>query len=602
MPPRGDDSHADTHAATTAVSTTAPSTGGAPVRPSLSGYDVGEVIGEGGMGEVRSAHDPELGRDVAIKRMRGGEPTADAIERFLREAKIQARLDHPAVVPVYELGRDDAGRPYFTMQRLAGTTLHELLRTRRATPQRMLRAFADVCLAIELAHARGVVHRDLKPANIMLGDYGEVYVLDWGIARVLAERGDAPTPSAQAAADGRTEPGAMLGTLGYMAPEQVRGDADIGGAADIYSLGAILFEILAGTPLHPFGHAAIGSTLAGGLPVPSERAPERAIPPELDAVCTAALAFDPASRPSARELADRVQQYLDGDRDLERRRALAAEHLARARQAARHPELQVEALQLAGRALALDPGSSDAAALVTSLMLAPPRAAEPALEARLREIDLAYSRRSSRLGILSLLAFFAFMPVVLWSGFITPLIGIGSYVVIAALVLFMHFFGGRGGWPLIVSSIGFALIAAFLTRVLGPFIIAPAIIGIIAMALLAQPDLMRRPVLVLTLVVAAFLGPVALEAAGIFESTWSVVDGSIVSRSAIIHIGGLPTKLILIVGNVATIVICGLFSRAISASRREAQRRVEIHAWRLQQLVPVQAPSPSLASGPVRTI
>jgi len=580
---RSRDTDAPTHEAMTAATSPASPTA-APQRPSLPSYELGEVIGRGGMGEVRSARDPLIGRDVAIKRLLGDKPTGEAIEAFMREAKIQARLDHPAIVPVYELGRDDAGNPYFTMKRLAGTTLHELLRTRGATQQRMLRAFVDVCLAIELAHARGVVHRDLKPANIVLGDYGEVYVLDWGIARVLGEH------VVGADLDREGDDGELIGTLGYMAPEQVRGDADVGAAADVYSLGAILFEILAGEPAHPFGNAAVATTLAGDELVPSRRALDRLIPPELDAACSAALAAEPSARPSARQLADRVQDYLDGDRDLERRRALAAEHLARARVAARNPDTQVEALRIAGRALALDPEGSETAALVTSLMLAPPHSSPPALQTRLRDIDIASSRRSARLAIYSLLSLIAFLPVVLWSGFVAPTIGVVAYVVVGALLLFIRWFGGGGGRQLYVTMIGFVLIGAFLTRVMGPFILAPAIIGIIALGLLAQPDLMRRPGLVLTLLVGSFVAPIVLEAAGVLAPTWSVTGESVISRSAIIHIGGLPTTLILIVGNMATIVIAGLFSRSMSTSRREAQRRVEIHAWRLQQLVPLEAP------------
>src|SRR5262249_50219099 len=136
-------------------------------RLSLANYQVSETIGVGGMGEVLLARDPRIGRDVAIKRVRGGEPASDLVERFLREAKIQARLDHPAIVPVYELGNDGAGRPYFTMKRLAGKTLLAHLAAGGDSLQRTLRAFVDVCLAIDFAHDRGVVHRDLKPANIM---------------------------------------------------------------------------------------------------------------------------------------------------------------------------------------------------------------------------------------------------------------------------------------------------------------------------------------------------------------------------------------------------------------------------------------------------
>src|SRR5262249_42189777 len=132
----------------------------------FAGYEVRELLGRGGMGEVLLAYDDAIGRDIAIKRMRRADASDEAEGRFLPEAKIQARLQHPAIVPVHELGRAADGRPYFTMKRLAGVTLEEL---RGGPLQRLLRAFVDVCLAIEFAHERGVIHRDIKPTNIMLG-------------------------------------------------------------------------------------------------------------------------------------------------------------------------------------------------------------------------------------------------------------------------------------------------------------------------------------------------------------------------------------------------------------------------------------------------
>src|SRR5262245_40087134 len=223
------------------VPDSSPRSDGAPTRLSLPNYSVGDVIGKGGMGEVLLARDPEIGRDVAIKRMVDGASPA-LLARFMREAKIQARLEHPAIVPVHELGRDAEGRPYFTMKRLTGTTLHEVLQRPPRLPE-LLRTFVDVCLAIGFAHARGVVHRDLKPANIMVGDFGEVYVLDWGLARVTAEADEPRSSDDLAAADGLTQAGAMLGTPGYMAPEQVRDAGLVGPAADVYALGCLLFEI-----------------------------------------------------------------------------------------------------------------------------------------------------------------------------------------------------------------------------------------------------------------------------------------------------------------------------------------------------------------------
>src|SRR5688572_14723008 len=159
---------------TEAIGVAETSAGSVPASMRASGADiparyiVGKELGAGGMGEVLLARDQQIERDVAIKRMRVT-ATPAAVARFVREAKIQGRLDHPAIVPVHELATDPEGRPFFVMKRLTGTTLADLLVS--PTPpsrQKLLRAFADVCLAIEFAHARGVIHRDLKPANIML--------------------------------------------------------------------------------------------------------------------------------------------------------------------------------------------------------------------------------------------------------------------------------------------------------------------------------------------------------------------------------------------------------------------------------------------------
>src|SRR5260221_9713557 len=249
----------------------------------LEGYAFGEVIGKGGLGEVVLAHDLRVGRDVAIKRLHATSPTADEVARFLREARIQARLDHPSVPPVHELGIDPQGRPYFTMKRLAGITLSEMLQQPAPARQRLLRAFADVCLAIEFAHSRGVVHRDLKPSNVMLGDFGDVYVLDWGLSRVV---GEAVAEMISDDIDSLDLKGSeLLGTPGYMSPEQLAKAAEAGRPADIYALGAILFEVLAGEPLHPRGPTALQSTVSGNaVTSPVKRRSDRSVPPELDAL------------------------------------------------------------------------------------------------------------------------------------------------------------------------------------------------------------------------------------------------------------------------------------------------------------------------------
>jgi serine/threonine-protein kinase len=238
--------------------------GVSPVR-----YQMGDLLGEGGMGEVRRCRDLRIGRDVAMKTVREIAADRDFVhDRFLREARVQGQLEHPCIVPVYDLGAREDGTTYFTMKRIRGETLEQILDALRAddpaasarwTRRKLLAAFVTACGAVEYAHSRGVIHRDLKPGNIMLGDFGEVYVLDWGVARVLdgsadpvTERIDAPMPEL-----GRTVEGAVIGTAGYMSIEQLSGVSDLDGRADVYALGAILFELLAWEPLH------VGTTLPG---------------------------------------------------------------------------------------------------------------------------------------------------------------------------------------------------------------------------------------------------------------------------------------------------------------------------------------------------
>ena len=266
------------------------------------------------MGEVRSCTDVRIGREVALKSIRReaahhGEMRA----RFEREARVQGQLEHPSIVPVYDLDLRPDGA-YFTMRRVRGETLEQVIaRLRDGDPayverysrHRLLSAFAQLAQAIAFAHARGVIHRDLKPSNVMLGDYGEVYALDWGLART----GALPEPDVtHVGADLMplgTAVGAVIGTPGYMTPEQAEGASEaLDPRTDVYALGAILFEILTLEPLHRQpAQVALASTVAGVDARPSARAPQRGPPPEFDAVCARACALDPEARhASAREL------------------------------------------------------------------------------------------------------------------------------------------------------------------------------------------------------------------------------------------------------------------------------------------------------------
>jgi eukaryotic-like serine/threonine-protein kinase len=300
----------DATAAMTPAEPASRSSGALPAR-----YRLGSRLGAGGMGEVLLATDQQIGRDVAIKRMRVSSAELEA--RFLREARIQGRLEHPAIVPVHELATDAEGRPFFVMKRVTGTTLADILAegVKPAQRQKLLRSFAEVCLAVEFAHSKGIVHRDLKPANIMLGDFGEVYVLDWGIARVLADTQDDVAVPIQAGPDA-TQVGAVLGTLGYMSPEQLRGQA-IDARSDVFALGCILFEIIGGQPLLPRTYDALEEAFSTVVRRASSRARLRDMAPELVALCIEATRLEVDQRlQTARVLGAGVEKFLDGDRDL----------------------------------------------------------------------------------------------------------------------------------------------------------------------------------------------------------------------------------------------------------------------------------------------
>jgi tetratricopeptide (TPR) repeat protein/tRNA A-37 threonylcarbamoyl transferase component Bud32 len=287
-------------------------------------------LGKGGLGEVFVALDEEVNREVALKEI---QPThagsGDSVARFLLEAEVTGRLEHPGVVPVYGLGRHADGRPYYAMRLIKGETLQDALARfhqadapgrelgeRRLAFRDLLRRFTDVCNAVAYAHSKGVLHRDLKPSNIMLGPFGETLVVDWGLTKVLG------TSEAAVAASGvllpgtsasSTQAGAVVGTPAYMSPEQAAGhNLELTAATDVYSLGAILYALLTGRG--PFSAAAnvytvLGQVRKGHFAPP--RALKRSVPPALEAVCLKAMALTPEARyASAKDLAADVEHWL----------------------------------------------------------------------------------------------------------------------------------------------------------------------------------------------------------------------------------------------------------------------------------------------------
>ena len=256
-------------------------------------YELREEIGRGGMGVVYRAHDRELQRDVALKVLRAGADAGDLARRLHREARVLASLEHPGMVPVHDVGILADGLAFYVMKLVRGRRLDQWAAESPALPER-LRAFDRICETVAFAHAHGVVHRDLKPGNVMLGAFGEVLVMDWGVAKILS---DAPlAPAAASAPEGETAAGTVLGTPGYMAPEQVAGDARaIDARTDVYALGGLLHFLLAGSP-----------PTAGALP--------RATPPPLAAIVQRCLAVARTERyASVIDLAADIRAFLARD-------------------------------------------------------------------------------------------------------------------------------------------------------------------------------------------------------------------------------------------------------------------------------------------------
>ncbi len=586
----------------------------APVAPDAEGgverYAERARLGQGGMGEILLVHDHVIGRDVALKQLKRESPKGR--RRFAREARVQGQLEHPQIVPVYDFGLASAtGAPYFTMKRVRGVSLRDVIArlasgeaaTGRFSRRRLLSAFSQICLAVQYAHERGVVHRDIKPENIMLGDYGEVYLLDWGIAKIGARDSlddSAPGDSDETRVD--TRDGDLLGTIGYMAPEQARGaHAAVDRPADIYALGAILFEILTLKPLHePATLAFMVDRIVEGVEArPSVRAPHVDVAPELEAVCVAATRVRPSERlGSARALNEAIEAYLDGDRDTELRLESARKHAATATAAARRaldgtPEdesaRRAEALREVGRALALDPDHHEALRTLVRLLTTPPRTMPPEVK---KAHGASLEQQTKRAALLGSFVY--------------------AYIV---LNVFLMYRGSVIDWPVFLGGQGL-WVCAFFASVVTTF--RPSYAGVFAMllfgtgacvwstgiisALNGVPSLLaahavlyclvngwRRRLAVLGIVTLGWTVSVVGDWLGLFPKTMTPMNGGFFIHSPVVDLSRVFTTPTIYTSFLAMIVLPATFVGVMRALYSKAELRMRLQAWQLGQLVPDEA-------------
>jgi serine/threonine-protein kinase len=340
-----------------------------------------------------------------------------------------------------------------------------------------------------------------------------------------------------------------------MAPEQAE-NPEVDRPADIYSLGLILAEILGG---------------------------ER--PLELDALCTTMLSRDPSKRPTARQCADRIEQYLDGDRDLARRKALAEELVTFAR-AALGRNQRTDALRAASQALAIDPRVAGAGELVTTLMLEPPPVPPPALVAAFDAADRADVSRHAKAAIPGYVLIAAFIPAVVLTKVIHWPVVIATAV--AALVMALAAYRlarvpERSFKWMVAYGIGNALIMVLLGSLVTPFMVVPAVASFVTASVITYPAFLERPLVLVVTMVLGWLAPLAVPGA------WSITGDGLVLHGNAVSLGSTVTVVVALAGSMAAVVMAGIQSTVLGRAHRAAQHKLVAQAWQLRQLLPVDA-------------
>ncbi len=574
-----------------------------PTHVDAGRYEISDLLGSGGMGDVWLALDRRIGREVAVKVARPAD--AEDVARFLREARVQGQLDHPAVVPVHDLGSREDGSAFFTMKRVRGDTLATIISrlaagdeetARRFGLRKLLTAFLAACHAVEVAHAQGLVHRDLKPGNIMLGDHGEVYVLDWGLAKIPGTTDAPSSPSTRLPDHLRTDltvAGQFLGTPGYMPPEQARGEV-VDARADVFALGATLFELVTHEPLVPRGETqeVLASTIAGVDARASLRAP--GVAPELEEICIRATHGRPADRyPSVAAMREAIEHYLDGDRDIERRRALAdgftGEAAAQIERAERGDDrARADALSALGRALALDPAHATAQNLLMQLLLQPPRRTPPEVEQAVQAAETQAYHAVATAGAWIYILWLPIALVLVWMGVknVNPMLGWVGFTVAAAMTMVLARSRARQDAAVYFAGLVFSNVAiAIASQVAGTMILTPTLYTMNTVGFVVAA---RRAWLWPTVAISAAFAmiPVLLEAFGVIGPTTVIADGAIHVRSSVVEFVEPQTSVAAVGVTIVFLIMMTFAAGRIRQRMVEQTRRAELAAWQLRQLIP----------------
>lgn len=562
-----------------------------------------DVLGRGGMGDVVALEDEHLGRVVALKILREEESESpEAVHRFLREARVQGQLEHPAIVPVYDLWVDPV--PRFTMKRVRGKTLAEVIAGQREgevgfsrfTQHRLLTALGQVCLALDLAHESGVIHRDVKPGNIMLGDYGEVYLLDWGVSRVDGTGDDTPAVTKRALAKDPdlTSPGDVLGTLGYVAPEQLLGHG-IDRRNDVFALGSILFEILTHEKLFAGDHAERVQRTIEGVDV-DEAARSKNIAPELLDIVRRATAKSPDERyATAREMNEALEAYLDGERDQARRRQASRDHTEEAKKIFDRASVigetraRDEAMLELGRALALDPDNREAMETIVRIL----RTRPASIPAEVRDfVDKRWMQTSKQVvpGLLGVhVGVMLLIPLILMMGLKSVPLMISMVAMNGAVIATEAWSrraenGARATDIVFLASVAWS---ASLCLMFGPFVIVPAVAAVNTMAYM----LVRRSVsgwLAGAIAASAFVVPAALQAIGILPPSYLFEGDAIRILPALHTFPAGTTHLFLLLASLAGVVLPTMILSRYRRALSSAETQLQFQAWQLSRLLPEQ--------------